>query len=50
LAGALATHFRIRSKGRWADGYYTEGAFMTLGFVAMSVVAWQIFAGALLSS
>jgi hypothetical protein len=49
VAAMLATHFRIRRKGRWADGYYAEGAFMALGFVAVSVVAWQIFAGALAS-
>lgn len=49
VAGMLATHFRVYRKGRWADGYYAEGAFMALGFVAVSVVAWQIFAGALAS-
>ena len=48
LAAGLATHFRIVKKGRFADAIYTECVFLFLGFVAASVLAWQIFAGVLM--
>lgn len=48
LAAGLATHFRIVKRGRFADAIYTECVFLFLGFVAASVLAWQIFAGVLM--
>lgn len=46
LIGGI-THLRIVRKGRWADAYNVERAFLVLGFLGASIVAWQIFAGAL---
>lgn len=46
-AGVLAGYLRIKQRGRWADTLYTERMFMALNFVAASVLALQIFAGAL---
>jgi len=40
-------HARVMRKGKWADTFFTERAFMVLGVVAVSVVAWQIYAGVL---
>jgi len=48
LAIGLVTHFRIVKRGEWADAVKVERAFMVLGFLGASVVAWQMFAGALL--
>lgn len=48
LAVGLVTHFRIVKRGQWSDAVHVERAFMILGFLAASVVAWQMFAGALL--
>jgi hypothetical protein len=42
---ALATHFRVKQRGRWADAVYAEKAFMLLGFAAAVVLASQIFLG-----
>lgn len=47
LAIGAITHFRIVRKGRWADAYKVEQAFLILGFLGASIVAWQMFAGAL---
>lgn len=47
LAIGALTHFRIVRKGRWADAYNVERAFLLLSFLGASIVAWQIFAGAL---
>lgn len=48
LAVGLVTHFRIVKRGTWADAVNVERAFMLIGFVGASLVAWQMFAGALL--
>lgn len=48
LAIGLVTHFRIVKRGTWADAFNVERAFMVLGFLGASVVAWQMFAGTLL--
>lgn len=48
LAIALVTHFRIVNRGEWADAVNVERAYLVLGFLGASVVAWQMFAGALL--
>jgi Heliorhodopsin len=47
VALGLASYFRLRLRGRWADTVYTERMCMVLGFVISSILAWQIFAGAL---
>jgi hypothetical protein len=44
----LASYFRLKGRGKWADTVYAERMFMVLGFLAASVLAWQIFAGTLL--
>ena len=51
VAGAVAAAciFRLRKRGKWADTYYTERMFMGLGFAAATILALQIFAGALQS-
>jgi hypothetical protein len=33
--------------GRWRDYVYGEFAYVTLSLVAKSLLAWQVFAGAL---
>lgn len=48
LAIGAVTHFRIVRKGRWANTLNVERAFLVLSFLGASVVAWQMFAGALL--
>jgi hypothetical protein len=47
VAFALGCILRLRRRGRWMDTFYTERAFMLLGFGAATVLALQIFAGAL---
>jgi hypothetical protein len=42
------THLRMVRRGQWADTLRTERAYMVLGLVGASAVAWQMFAGALL--
>ncbi len=46
-ATILAVYLRLKKQGKWAGAFYTERMFMFLGFLASSVLAWQIFAGAL---
>lgn len=48
VAVGLLTHFYAIRRGAWADVYRTERAYAVIGFVGASMVAWQIFAGALL--
>lgn len=48
LAIGLVTHLRIIRKGKWADSLLVEKTYMVLGFLGASVIAWQMFAGALL--
>ncbi len=43
----LAAYFRMTSRGRWSDVLYTEKMYMFLNLVAATILAWQIFAGAL---
>lgn len=43
----LAAHFRVTRRGRWTDTLYAEKMYLFLSFVTASVLAWQIFAGAL---
>lgn len=48
LAIGAVTHLRIIRRGRWANTLNVERALMILGFLGASIVAWQMFAGALL--
>jgi len=43
----LASHFRIIGRGRWTDVLYAEKMYMFLSLAVATVLAWQIFAGAL---
>ena len=38
---------QYRAKGKWADYLYGERRYIVLSFVAKSLLAWQVFAGAL---
>lgn len=49
VAFALTCIMRLRRRGKWADTFFAERGFMLLGFAATTVLAMQIFAGALLS-
>lgn len=44
---ALASHFRVRDQGKWANVLYAEKMYMFLTLAIGTVVAWQVFAGAL---
>ena len=44
---AFVQWFQYRAKGKWADYIYGERRYIVLSFVAKSLLAWQIFAGAL---
>jgi len=44
---ALASHFRVRDQGKWANVLYAEKMYMFLTLATGTVVAWQLFAGAL---
>lgn len=46
-AFAAACILRLRKRGKWADVLYSEKMFLGLGFAAATVLALQIFAGAL---
>ncbi|HSX29120.1 MAG TPA: heliorhodopsin HeR [Candidatus Saccharimonadales bacterium] len=48
VAIGLALLFRWRQRGRFASTLYSEKMFLLLGLATGSVLAWQIFAGALL--
>jgi hypothetical protein len=49
VAVSLALYFRVKKRGKWADTLYTEKMFIGLSFIAVTVLAMQIFAGALQS-
>jgi hypothetical protein len=44
---AIVQWLQYRAKGKWADYLRGERAYIVLSFVAKSLLAWQIFAGAL---
>ncbi len=46
---ALVQWKQYRAKGKWADYLYGERRYIVLSFVAKSLLAWQVFAGALAS-
>lgn len=49
LVGAfmLATHFRIKRQGKWADGLYGERGYLLLTLLTVTLLSWQIVIGAL---
>lgn len=44
---AIVQWLQYRGKGKWADYLYGERWYITLSFIAKSLLAWQVFAGAL---
>jgi len=44
---AIVQWKQYRAKGKWADYLYGERIYIVLSFVAKSLLAWQVFAGAL---
>ncbi len=46
---AIVQWLQYRGKGKWADYLYGERRYIILSFVAKSLLAWQVFAGALAS-
>ena len=44
---AIVQFLQYRAKGKWANYLRGEKAYIILSFVAKSLLAWQIFAGAL---
>ena len=46
---AIVQWKQYRAKGKWADYLYGERRYIILSFVAKSLLAWQVFSGALAS-
>lgn len=46
---AIVQWLQYRAKGKWADYLHGERVYIMLSFVAKSLLAWQVFAGALAS-
>ena len=44
---ALVQWKQYGAKGKWADYIYGKRRYIVLSFVAKSLLAWQVFAGAL---
>jgi hypothetical protein len=44
---AIVQWLQYRGKGKWADYLHGERRYIILSFVAKSLLAWQVFAGAL---
>ncbi len=44
---AVNMWLHYRGRGRWADPGFVERAYLVLSLVAKSVLAWQVYAGAL---
>lgn len=40
-------YLQYKKSGRWADNMYSERTYIVFSFIAKTLVAWQIFAGAL---
>lgn len=40
---AVNTYLSYRRRGRWADYTYGERAFMVIGLIASTALAWQVF-------
>ena len=46
---AIVQWRQYRATGKWADYLHGERVYIVLSFVAKSLLAWQVFAGALAS-
>ncbi len=46
---AIVQYKQYRAKGKWADYLHGERIYIVLSFVAKSLLAWQVFSGALAS-
>lgn len=46
---AIVQWKQYRAKGKWADYLYGERVYIVLSFVAKSLLAWQVYSGALAS-
>jgi hypothetical protein len=46
---AIVQWLQYRAKGKWADYLRGERAYIVLSFIAKSLLAWQVFSGALAS-
>lgn len=44
---AINMYLQYKRKGKWADYLYGEKAYIVLSLVAKTLLAWQVFAGAL---
>ncbi len=44
---AINMYLQYKRKGRWADYLYGERIYMILSLITKTVLAWQVFAGAL---
>jgi hypothetical protein len=44
---AVNMYLQYKKQGKWANYYYGERTYMILSLVAKSLLAWQVFAGAL---
>lgn len=47
LAIAMNTYLQYKKRGKWADYLYGERMYSILAFIAVSALAWQVFAGLL---
>jgi hypothetical protein len=46
---AIVQWKQYKAKGKWANYVYGENVYITLSFIAKSLLAWQVFSGALIS-
>jgi hypothetical protein len=46
---AIVQYKQYKAQGKWTNYLYGERVYITLSFVAKSLLAWQVFTGALIS-
>ncbi|CAB4609301.1 unannotated protein [freshwater metagenome] len=46
---AIVQWKQYRAQGKWSDYLYGERTYIVLSFVAKSLLAWQVFSGALIA-
>jgi hypothetical protein len=46
---AIVQYKQYKAQGKWANYLHGERVYITLSFVAKSLLAWQVFTGALIS-
>jgi hypothetical protein len=46
---AIVQYKQYKAQGKWTNYVYGERVYITLSFVAKSLLAWQVFTGALIS-